>query len=119
MGGDTSGRGFAVLGRGGKLVEYVPSSGFFALLLGLAKIALLNLLPNGKSVAFYGISALYRRDKRPFLDDLPVLLKLLEEGKLKPIITQKFPILEAAKANELLESGSVVGNVVLVAPELL
>jgi hypothetical protein len=30
----------------------------------------------------------------------------------------KFPILEAARANVLLESGKVIGNVVLVAPEL-
>jgi hypothetical protein len=32
---------------------------------------------------------------------------------------KKFPTLEAAKANELLESGQVIGNVVLLAPELL
>jgi NADPH:quinone reductase-like Zn-dependent oxidoreductase len=119
LGGDTGKRGFAVLGHGGKLVEYAPPARFFALLIGLAKIALLNLLPNGKSVAFYGISALYRRDKRPFMADLPALFKLLEEGQIKPIIAQKFPILEAAQANDLLESGSVIGNVVLVAPELL
>jgi len=31
----------------------------------------------------------------------------------------KFPILEAARANALLESGQVIGNVVLLAPELL
>jgi NADPH:quinone reductase-like Zn-dependent oxidoreductase len=36
-----------------------------------------------------------------------------------PIIAAKFPILEAAKANDLLASGNVVGNVVLVAPELM
>jgi hypothetical protein len=30
-----------------------------------------------------------------------------------------FPILEAAQANELLESGQVIGNIVLVAPDLL
>ena len=46
-------------------------------------------------------------------------LKLLEQGKIKPIIAKKFPILEAAKANELLESGQVIGNIVLLASELL
>jgi NADPH:quinone reductase-like Zn-dependent oxidoreductase len=76
---------------------------------GLAKLALVNLLPNGKSVKSYGASALYRMDKRPFMDDLPVLFKLLEEGKIKPVIAKKFPILEAAKANELLESGQTMG----------
>ena len=53
------------------------------------------------------------------MDDLPVLFNLLEEGKIKPIIARKFPILDAAKANELLESGQAVGNIVLLKPELL
>ena len=48
-----------------------------------------------------------------------MLFRLLEEGEIKPVIMAQFPILEAARANELLESGQVVGNVVLVAPELL
>jgi NADPH:quinone reductase-like Zn-dependent oxidoreductase len=119
MGGDYAERGLGVLRRGGMLVEYAPSAGFFALLGGLAKLLLVNLLPNGKSVKSYGASALYRMDKRPFMEDLPVLLNLLEKGKIKPIIANKVPILEAAKANELLESGQVAGNIVLLAPELL
>jgi NADPH:quinone reductase-like Zn-dependent oxidoreductase len=53
------------------------------------------------------------------MDDLPVLFNLLEEGKRSPIIAKKFPILNAAKANELLESRQAIGNVVLLAPELL
>jgi NADPH2:quinone reductase len=101
------------------VVEYAPSTGLFALLRGLGKLVLVNILPNGKSVQSYGISALYRADKRPFMEDLTVLFKLLEEGKIKPLITKKFPILEADKANELLESGQVIGNIVLLASELL
>ena len=73
---------------------------------------------NGK-IESYGISALYMRDKKPFMEDLQLLFELLGEGKIKPMIMQKFPILEAAKANALLESGQVTGNIVLVAPELL
>jgi NADPH:quinone reductase-like Zn-dependent oxidoreductase len=42
-----------------------------------------------------------------------------EDGKIKPVIAQKLPILEAARANELLESGQVIGNIALLAPELL
>ena len=53
------------------------------------------------------------------LEAWATLFKLLEEGKIEPMITKKFPILEAAQANALLESGQVTGNVVLVAPELL
>lgn len=38
---------------------------------------------------------------------------------MRPIIAKKPPILNAAKANELPESGQAIGNVVLLAPELL
>jgi NADPH:quinone reductase-like Zn-dependent oxidoreductase len=89
------------------------------MLLGYAKLSLLGTLPNGKSGEFYGISALYQKDKRPFLEDLPKLFKLLEQGELNPVISHRLPILEAAKANELLESGGVRGKIVLLAPELL
>ena len=120
MGGDYAKRSLTLLRQGGKLVEYpAPPAGFFTLFRGLAGMALVNLQPNGKSISSYGISALYRMDKRPFMEDLPMLFKLLEESKVKPFIAKKFPILEAAKANELLESGQVIGNVVLLAPERL
>jgi NADPH:quinone reductase-like Zn-dependent oxidoreductase len=118
MGAEYSSRALAVLHRGGKLVEYAPPASFSGLLFGLVKLAWLNLLPNGKSAAFYGISALYARDKRPFKEDLPKLCKLLEERRIRSIVAARFPILEAAQANALLESGAVTGNVVLLAPEL-
>jgi NADPH:quinone reductase-like Zn-dependent oxidoreductase len=82
-------------------------------------LVLYNLLPNGKSMKLYGTSQYALFDRTPYLDDLATLFRLLEEGKISPVIHQKFPILEAAKANELLESGDVIGNVVLLAPELL
>jgi NADPH:quinone reductase-like Zn-dependent oxidoreductase len=119
IGGKYGDRALAVLRRGGKLVEYAAPIGIWPLVQGLIKLASINLLSNGKSAEFYGITALYMRDKLPFMDDLPLLFKLLEEGRIKPVITEKYPILEAAKANELLESGTVVGNVVLLSPELL
>jgi len=121
VGGEYGKIGLEVLGKGGKLVEYSPAPGGpgAIALLGWLMIVNLLMLPNRKSIKGYGISALYRSNKRPFMNDLPVLFKLLEEGKIKPIIAKKFPILEAAKANELLESGQVIGNIVLLAPELL
>jgi NADPH:quinone reductase-like Zn-dependent oxidoreductase len=53
------------------------------------------------------------------MEDWATLFKLLEEDKIKPVIMKKFPILGAAQANRLLESGQVIGNIVLLAPELL
>jgi NADPH:quinone reductase-like Zn-dependent oxidoreductase len=112
-------RGLSLLRRGGKMVSYGEPAGLPALFRILATLIVVNLLPNGKSFKLYGTSSYFVFDKRPFLEDWAALFKLLEEGKIKPVIAARFPILEAAKANELLESGQVIGNVVLVVPESL
>jgi NADPH:quinone reductase-like Zn-dependent oxidoreductase len=119
IGGKGAERGLAVLRRGGKLVAYSAPVGLGSMLVDAVKIAWNNLLPNGRLIEFYGITALYLRDKRPFMEDLPLLFNWLAEGKIKPLITARFPLLEARKANELLESGQASGNIVLLAPELL
>jgi NADPH:quinone reductase-like Zn-dependent oxidoreductase len=119
MSGDYINRGLAVLRRGGTLVSYGEPSGLPALFRLLGTLIMVNLLPNGKSFRLYGTSSYFVFDKRPYLEDWAVLFKLLEESKIKPVIAKKFPLLEAARANALLESGQIVGNIVLVAPELL
>jgi hypothetical protein len=43
----------------------------------------------------------------------------LAQGRIQPLTAARFPLLEAAKANELLASGKVAGHIVLLAPELL
>jgi NADPH:quinone reductase-like Zn-dependent oxidoreductase len=110
--------GLSLLRRGGKLVSYGEPAGLLALFRILVTLIVVNLLPNGKSFKLYGTSY-YLFDKRPFLEDWATLFKLLEDGNIKPIIAKEFSILEAAQANALLESDQVIGNVVLVSPELL
>jgi NADPH:quinone reductase-like Zn-dependent oxidoreductase len=111
-------RGFSLLRRGGTWVQYGNPLSFSGLLRLLSKLALLNLLPNGRSLKLYGTTtSKFGRDR--YLEDWAVLFKLLEEGKIKPVIMKTLTILEAAQGNALLEGGQVVGNVVLVAPELL
>ena len=116
MGEEYFERGLAVLRRGGILVHYGGPQSFQRFLLLALKLIVYNLLPNGKAIKGYGT---HREDVNQFKDDWTQLFKLLEEGKIKPVIAQKFPLLEAVKANELLESGQVTGNLVLTAPELL
>lgn len=41
-------------------------------------------------------------------------LQLAEEGKLKPVVTKTFPLVEAAKAQDFVSAGGVNGKVVLV-----
>jgi NADPH:quinone reductase-like Zn-dependent oxidoreductase len=116
MGEEYFERGLAVLRRGGALVHYGGPQSFSHFLLLVAKLILYNVLPNGKAIKGYGT---HRGATSQFKNDWAILFELLEEGKIRPIIADKFSILEAAKAYQLLESGQVTGNVVLLAPELL
>jgi NADPH:quinone reductase-like Zn-dependent oxidoreductase len=118
IGGDYIRRGFSLLRRGGTFVGYANPLSLSRAFRSLGQVILLNLLPNGRSATYYSTGK-SRLNRRPFLEDWAVLFGLLEEGQIKPVIAGKFPILEAAQANALLESGQVVGNVVLLAPELL
>ena len=116
MGEEYLRRGLSVLRRGGVLVHYGAPQSFNHFLLFMAEFILFNLLPNGKKIEGYGT---HRLGVELFKTDWAELFKLLEQGKIKPIIAAKFPILEAKQAYALLESGQVTGNLVLLAPELL
>ncbi len=116
MGEEYFKRGLAVLRRGGVLVHYGAPQSFGRFVLLVLKLILYNLLPNGKTIKGYGT---HRLGVDLFKEDWQQLFKLLEEGKIKPVIEKKYPILEAAQAYALLESGTVTGNLVLLAPELL
>jgi len=119
VGGDYLKRAFPLLRRGGVLVEYGNPLSLRGTLRLLARMLVLNLLPNGRKVKFYGATAFMVFNRKPFVEDWPVLFRLLQEGKIRPVISGVFPLVEAARANALLESGQVVGNLVLAAPELL
>jgi NADPH:quinone reductase-like Zn-dependent oxidoreductase len=118
MGGEHFKRSYALLQRGGKLVGYGNPLSAAGMLKFFGRLILFSLLPDGRSAAPYSTGISWLR-WRPFLEDWAILFKLLEAGKIDPVIAARFPILEAAKANALLESGQVVGNIVLLAPELL
>jgi NADPH:quinone reductase-like Zn-dependent oxidoreductase len=109
-------RGMQVLRRGGTLVHYGGPESLWRFVVFMARFIWLNVVPDSKAILGYGT---HRVDLQLLKGDWIKLFTLLAEGKIKPIIAAKFPILEAAKANDLLAGGSVVGNLVLLAPELL
>jgi NADPH:quinone reductase-like Zn-dependent oxidoreductase len=118
MGGDYINRASPLLRPGGVLVEYGNPLSFLGVLRLLARSLVLNVLPNGRRIKGYGAGfvLLYRK---PFLEDWAILFRLLVERKIRPVTSGRFPLLEAAHVNALLEGGQVVGNLVLVAPDLL
>ncbi|HEY7616636.1 MAG TPA: zinc-binding dehydrogenase [Terriglobales bacterium] len=72
------------------------------------------LLPGRKRVVPYSIQTLKRLKPAWFRQDLITLFDLLQQQKIKPIIAQRFPLVEARHAQELLGKGGVIGKIVLV-----
>jgi NADPH:quinone reductase-like Zn-dependent oxidoreductase len=116
VGGANVGPCIGALRRGGTLVGYgfVGTRGRLSTLLTVASVFLATRL-RGRRGAFYGITLLYRRDPRPFREDLPKIFALLAEKKIAPLIARRFPLLEARAAVELLAKGGVEGKIVLEA----
>ncbi len=79
--------------------------------------SLLKMIPGKRRAEAYGITMIYRKDPKPFREDLPKLFQLLAEKKIKPIIADILPLEEASRANELLEQGKVRGKLVLKCSE--
>lgn len=69
----------------------------------------------GRRAEFFGITALYRKDPAPFREDLPRIFRMLEERRIRPAIAERLPLLDARRANEVIERGGVTGKIVLVA----
>ncbi|MFZ5911707.1 MAG: medium chain dehydrogenase/reductase family protein [Chloroflexota bacterium] len=118
MGGEYLARGYHLLRRGGAWVSYANPFSRAGLVRLLGKLLWLNLPHTGRRLKLYGTGASFL-DMRPFQEDWAALFQLLCEGKIAPVIAAKFPLLEAARANTLLESGGVTGNIVLIASKLL
>ena len=67
----------------------------------------------GRCGKFYGITQIYRKNHEPLREDLPKIFALLIDKKIDPLVTRTFPLLEARKAMEFLQTGSVEGKIVL------
>jgi len=114
VGGEYITQSQKILHPGGMLVEYgflFKSTSYFIKSL----LALFSAPLKGVKSKFYGISVNYKKDKADVLSDISQLFILLENGKIHPLIYKRLPILEAAEANKIFESGQVCGNIVLVA----
>src|SRR5207245_1168211 len=93
IGGETQERSWSVLKKGGVLVSLVqPPSGEKAKELGV-RAALLGAQPSGAQLA--------------------EIAKIIDSGKLAPIINRIIPLSEARRAHELSRSGHTRGKIAL------
>jgi NADPH:quinone reductase-like Zn-dependent oxidoreductase len=121
IGGENFRRSFQALRPGGTLVAY----GFYSSVMGeggsvpldFLRLRLWDMLPNGRSTTFYSIEELHRKQPDWFYDDLTHLFTLLAEEKLDPVVAERMPLTEAARAHQLVEEAAVEGKLVLVTAE--
>jgi NADPH:quinone reductase-like Zn-dependent oxidoreductase len=117
VGGDTRARSFSVLRRGGRMVSITgtPTAAF-------AREQGLGVIPRA-AIAVMGAGTTMRAARRgvhftylymrPSGAQLEELAALAERGALRPLVDRTFPLEQAARALEHVESGRARGKVVL------
>ncbi len=70
---------------------------------------------SGRRSTFFGITQLYRKDPRPFREDLATLFNLAKQGAISPRIAARLPLLAARQAAEMMEKGGFEGKIVHLA----
>ncbi len=124
VGGTQWKRSFACLRVGGMLIGYGFSSATVkgrrslskaaAGWLGMPRFQLLELMDETRSVMGYNVTVMKAARPEWYREDLSALLALLADGKLRPLVAERIPLAEAARAHQLLDDAAVAGKLVLV-----
>jgi NADPH:quinone reductase-like Zn-dependent oxidoreductase len=93
LGGDTQKRSWEVLKKGGILVSIVAP-------------------PSAEEAAKHGVRSAFF-SAQPSSSQLSEIAKLVDAGKLKPVVETVLPLSEARRAHELNETGHTRGKTVL------
>jgi NADPH2:quinone reductase len=108
-------RSYRVLRKGGRLVWFgvaaTKKKGLRIIPLTLLLVFLLKIIPDGKQSP---LAPDLGKDNTWYRETLTELLDWLAAGKIKPVVAERIPLAEAARAHELLEHGEYAGKVVLV-----
>ena len=108
-------RSYRTLRKGGRLVWFgvaaAKKDGLRVIPLSLLMRTLLAIIPDGKRAP---LAPDIGKDNAWYRETLKELLDLLAQGKIKPVVAERIPLVEATRAHELLERGGYRGKVVLV-----
>jgi NADPH:quinone reductase-like Zn-dependent oxidoreductase len=127
VGGRSVSTSWRLLRRGGTLVSYGSAStrddtgnSQLPVVRLLGRIWLWNALPNGRHAYFYNVWAGRSTRKAAFRarlrQDLTAVLDAMAAGRLTARVAAELPLVRAADAMRLAESGSTAGKVVLTGP---
>lgn len=113
-------RSYRALRRGGRLVPLgsvaTATAGRRVVPLSLLTILLLKLIPDGRRVPLTPNMMKFPHTHLSwYRESLAELLEWAAAGTIKPLVAERFPLMEAARAHEQLERGGHAGKVVLMA----
>lgn len=125
VGGTAIRQSWAMLGRGGVLVSYGTAAtrdrggnSRLPVLALTSRLLWWNVLPNGRSAAFFDLWAGRRRHPQRYRaelrTDLEAVFQQLRTGQITARIARAFPLSQIAEAMRFAESGAAAGKVVLV-----
>ncbi|WP_028063607.1 medium chain dehydrogenase/reductase family protein [Solirubrobacter soli] len=125
VGGPGIADSWRMLARGGTLVSYgtlatkdIPGNPQVPVLKLLAKLAVWQMLPNGRRATFFNLwkGARFRRERfrAQLREDLGRVLALLQEGAIRPQIAARFELEQAAEALRFAEAGGNAGKVLIL-----
>ena len=108
-------RSYRALRHGGRLLWFGAAAtkrkGLRVIPLSLLMVFLLKLIPDGKQAP---LAQDISKDNAWYRETLAELLDLLAAGKVKPVVAECFPLVEAVRAHERLDRGRYAGKMVLV-----
>ncbi|KOV72049.1 NADPH:quinone reductase [Streptomyces sp. AS58] len=124
VGGEGIKDSWRMLAPGGTLVSYGSAStrdragsGTVTVLKLVARLAVWNILPNGRGAHFFNLWAGKARRPQRFRAelraDLERIFGLLRSGTIEARVDRVYPLEQAAEAMRHAESGTVVGKVVI------
>jgi NADPH:quinone reductase-like Zn-dependent oxidoreductase len=107
------------LRKGGQLVWFgvaaTKNEGLRVIPLTMLMVFLLKLIPDGRQLPMTpNLAEFVPAHNDWYRETLAELLDLLAAGSIKPVVAERIPLIEAARAHELLEHGGYAGKVVLV-----
>ena len=111
-------RSSRALRKGGRLIMLGMASaikgGIKTIPGSMLVVGLVKMLPNGKTAPMGpGMESYPKEHMEWYRDSLVEFFDLAVTGKLKPVIAERFPLLEAARAHEFIERGGYAGKAVL------
>jgi NADPH:quinone reductase-like Zn-dependent oxidoreductase len=123
IGGRNWVRSYRAMGKGGRFVAFGLSAGIeggrkheMVAMTSFVWLTLAGLLP-GKSARWFSITTEEKKHPGWLPEDLSKLLVMLQQKTISPIIAERMPLRDVARAHELLESHGLSGKIVLMCQE--